>query len=207
MNDKNAAIKKVLNVGGNTKLIPLPSCFDGWQHDLLDIDPAVNPDILCDARELWKLPPRQYDAIHCSHNLEHYFAHEVPKVLKGFSLLLKQDGFAYIRVPDICETMKVVIENNLELDEQLYMSSSGPIAPLDVFFGFRKQIEQSENDYFAHKTGFSRNLLSKLLKNNGFPIVYIVENQLNLEIIAFAFKNEPSEDIEKLGLRLLNSAN
>src|SRR5450631_3111153 len=94
-NIEDTIIKKVLNVGGNDKAISIPPCFDGWKHDLLDIDPTVKPDILCDARELWKMPPRQYDAIYCSHNLEHYFAHDVLNVLKGFRLMLKKEGFAY----------------------------------------------------------------------------------------------------------------
>ena len=42
MNQLNVAqdLNKVLNVGGNSKRIQIPSCFDGWQHDLLDIDPT-----------------------------------------------------------------------------------------------------------------------------------------------------------------------
>jgi len=201
MNSKDVVIKKVLNVGGNNKEIPLPACFDGWQHDLLDIDPSGNPDIVCDARELWRLPPRQYDAIYCSHNLEHYFAHEVSKVLKGFSLLLKQDGFAYIIVPDLLEVMKIVIENNMDLNDELYMSPSGPIAPLDVFYGYRKEVEMSGVDFYAHKTGFSPVSLANALKNNGFPIVYTLCNKADIEIMALAFKSEPPENFELHGLK------
>lgn len=64
-------MKKVLNVGGNTKAIPLPPEYAGWEHVLLDIDPKGNPDVVCDARELTTLPSATYDAIYCSHNLEH----------------------------------------------------------------------------------------------------------------------------------------
>ncbi len=203
MNIKNIDVKKVLNVGGNNKEIPLPACFDGWQHDLLDIDPTGNPDILCDARELWTLPPRQYDAIYCSHNLEHYFAHEVTKVLKGFRLLLKQDGFAYIIVPDLHEVMKIVIENNMDLEDELYMSPSGPISPLDVFYGYRKEIEMSSVDFYAHKTGFSPVSLSNVLKENGFPVVYISFNREYIEIRALAFKCKPPDNFELFGLELM----
>ncbi len=74
-------IKKVLNVGGNSKDIPIPSQYSGWQHVLLDIDPRGNPDIVCDARELMSMSKNEYDAIYCSHNLEHYYRHDVRKVL------------------------------------------------------------------------------------------------------------------------------
>ncbi|MDD2732585.1 MAG: hypothetical protein PHF56_01485 [Desulfuromonadaceae bacterium] len=194
---EKSVVKKVLNVGGNDKAIPIPPCFDGWKHDLLDIDPTGNPDILCDARELWKMPPRQYDAIYCSHNLEHYFAHDVLKVLNGFKLILKKDGFAYIRVPNLLGVMQIVVRSGMELDDQLYMTPSGdPIAPIDVVYGYRKQIEQSGVDFFAHKTGFSVSLLVRALKQSGFSHVFTKQN--NLEITAYAFKSEPMMTHAKL---------
>lgn len=53
---RKPGVKSVLNVGGGSKLIPIPGYFDGWQHDLLDIDPRGAPDLVCDARELETLP-------------------------------------------------------------------------------------------------------------------------------------------------------
>src|SRR6516164_8820387 len=93
--------RSMLNVGGGSKNIPIPAYFDGWEHILLDIDPAGNPDIVCDARELLSLAPLQFDAVYCSHNLEHYYKHETAAVLRGFLHILKMDGFAEIRVPDM----------------------------------------------------------------------------------------------------------
>jgi len=197
-----SVIKKVLNVGGNNKAIPIPSCFEGWQHDLLDIDPMGNPDILCDSREMWKLPPRQYDAVYCSHNLEHYFAHDVLKVLKGFRLILKKDGFAYIRVPNLLGVIQVMVKTGMELDDLLYMTPYGdPIAPIDVIYGFRKQIAQSGVDFFAHKTGFSVSLLVRELKQSGFSDVFTRHD--DLEVTAFAFNNRPTLDhLQMLNLEL-----
>src|SRR5512141_1346388 len=78
----DAAGRSVLNVGGGTKAISIPDYFAGWRHDLLDIDSRGGPDIVCDARELQKLPCGSYDAIYCSHNLEHYYRHDGLKVLR-----------------------------------------------------------------------------------------------------------------------------
>jgi hypothetical protein len=36
---------RVLNVGGNSKLIPIPSHYAGWEHLLPDIDPRGNHKI------------------------------------------------------------------------------------------------------------------------------------------------------------------
>jgi hypothetical protein len=59
--------------------------LSGWTHHLLDIDERVRPDVLGDARELASLVPAgTYDAVYCSHNIEHYYPHDVPKVLRGF---------------------------------------------------------------------------------------------------------------------------
>lgn len=181
--------RAVLNVGGNNKSIEIPECFMGWRHDLLDIDPGGKPDVLCDARELWKLPPRQYDAIYCSHNLEHYYPHEVPIVLKGFRMLLKKKGFAYIRVPDLLEVMKAVVERGMELNDVLYESPAGSILVRDVIYGYHRQIERSGSDFFAHKTGYTEKLLTNILMDNGFPYVY--SDVAGYEIMALAFLAEP----------------
>jgi hypothetical protein len=48
-------LKNVLNVGGNSKAIPLPPHYAEFEHLLLDIDPKGSPDIVCDARMLTTL--------------------------------------------------------------------------------------------------------------------------------------------------------
>ena len=88
--DDVSEVRKVLNVGGGSKGIEIPDYYNGWQHDLLDIDPRGNPDLCCDARELYQTAPRVYDALYCSHNLEHYYLHEVPGLLLGFKMVLKK---------------------------------------------------------------------------------------------------------------------
>lgn len=183
--------RKVLNVGGNTKDIPIPEQYDGWEHLLLDIDPKGNPDVVSDARELTDLPQADYDSVYCSHNLEHYYRHDVVKVLAGFLHVLKDEGFAYIRVPDMGELMQIVIQRGLDIDDILYQSPSGPISVVDVIYGYGKEIESSGNDFYAHKTGFTQKSLMAALRNAGFPIVFI--RAVELEIIAIAFKSQPSD--------------
>jgi len=193
MNTPQQAVGRptVLNVGGNSKAIRLPPIFDGYEHLLLDIDPKGSPDLLCDARELLTTPAARYDAVYCSHNLEHYHRHEVKKVLAGFVHVLKPHGFAHIRVPDIMDVMKTALARNLELDDVLYQSPAGPIQVLDVLYGYGLQIERSGVDFFAHKTGFSRRLLTKVLAAAGFQAVYTTAS--HLEISAFAFLRPPDE--------------
>lgn len=188
-------MKKVLNVGGNDRNIKLPALYDGWANVLLDIDPRGKPDVLCDARELTRLPAAVYDAVYCSHNLEHYFRHDVTKVLAGFLHVMKPDAFAHIRVPDLGELMQVVAEKKLDIDDVLYTSPAGPIAVRDVIYGYGVEIERSGHDYYAHKTGFTRKSLIAVLGQAGFTHVYTATG--NLEIAAFAFKAEPGAETAK----------
>lgn len=185
------ARKKVLNVGGNSKAIPLPPQYVEFEHLLLDIDPKGSPDIVCDARKLTTLDASYFDAVYCSHNLEHYYRHDVGRVLAGFMHVLKDGGFAHIRVPDIEEVMRVTIERNLDIDDVLYQSPAGPIMVLDVLYGYSVEIESSGQDFFSHKTGFSQKSLLKALQNAGFSQIFCAVG--NLEINAMAFKGNADQ--------------
>ncbi|CCH91996.1 Genome sequencing data, contig C312 [Microcystis aeruginosa PCC 9432] len=189
-------MKKVLNVGGNSKAIPLPPQYSEFEHLLLDIDPKGSPDIVCDARNLTTLESGQFDAVYCSHNLEHYYRHDVQRVLAGFLHVLKDGGFAHIRVPDIQELMRITIDRGLDIDDVLYQSPAGPIMVLDVLYGYSVEIERSKKDFFAHKTGFTHKSLLKALQKAGFSKIYSAAG--NLEVSALAFKVAPDHDTRLL---------
>ena len=183
---------RVLNVGGGNKAIKIPDHYAGWDHVLLDIDPAAAPDVVCDARLLDSLEPHQYDAVYCSHNLEHYYRHDAAKVLRGFVHVLTPDGVAEIRVPDIRYVMKYCVDKNLDIDDTLYMSAAGPITVGDVIYGWALQIERSGVDFFAHKAGYTTKSLTKVLSDAGFERIYIAEKPELFEVSALAFKREPT---------------
>lgn len=182
-------MRKVLNVGGNSKAIPLPPQYAGFEHLLLDIDPRGSPDIVCDARELATLADGQFDAVYCSHNLEHFYRHDVPRVLAGFLHVLKQGGFVQVVVPDIGEVMLQAVTRNLDIEDVLYQSAAGPISVLDVLYGFGIEIERSGQDFFAHKTGFTEKSLLAVLQAAGFSSV--MSRTGNMEVDAIAFKGAP----------------
>lgn len=190
-NAQSGSQRAVLNVGGNNRDIAIPNRYAGWTHHLLDIDPKGQPDICCDARALKQnVKAGIYDAVYCSHNLEHYYAHDVPKVLAGFCHVLKADGFVEIRVPDIITVMEVAVTKGLALTDVLYQSPAGPIMVRDVLYGYGREIEQSGQDFYAHKTGFCQQSLTKVMVQAGFASVGM--QRTNLEIRAFGFKKKPS---------------
>jgi SAM-dependent methyltransferase len=184
--------RRMLNVGGGSKSNPIPACFEGWDHLLLDIDPRCTPDIVCDARKLSSLGAAQFDAVYCSHNLEHYYRHDAAKVLAGFLHVLRLDGFAFIMVPDLQAVIGSVVTNGMDLDDILFHSTAGPISVLDVVYGFGREIETSGNDYYAHRSGFTPTLLRRTLENAGFARVFVNCPDSSFEVQAIAFKTEPT---------------
>lgn len=175
--------RSVLNVGGNSKLIPLPSLYDGWEQKMLDIDPKSGADYIADARDMFGIKEKFF-SVYCSHTLEHFYAHDIPKVLEGFKHVLDKDGFLYLRVPDIKELIKKIYEEKLDLDDTLYMSAVGKITGLDVLYGLQKEIKESGSDWFAHKTGYTPKLLRQFLTDVGFKNIFIKQEHLEIVCIA-----------------------
>ena len=176
----------------------MPQIYRGWEQDLLDIDPAVKPDIVCDAKKMRSLPAGKYDAVFCSHNLEHFHKHEVSAVLSGFMHVLRRDGFAHIAVPDMKALFECVVKGNRDIDDTWYVSSGGPITFHDVIYGWGKQISQG-NSYYCHKTGFSEKSLGKALRKAGFVKVFTASDGSSLH--AFAFRSKPSKaQLQKVGV-------
>ena len=202
---KGLLLRRVLNVGGANKEIPIPSHYHGWDHLLLDIQDGPGVDLVMDSRNLRAAVDTHFDAIYCSHNLEHYFAHDVDLVLDGFLNVLKPDGFAEVAVPDVRAVMNHMVANSMDVDDVLYQCPSGPITVQDVIWGWGRQIESSGVDFYAHKTGFTDSYLHKKLTNAGFQEIWIMSAPSAFELRAFAFKTQASVQQKKaLGLELSN---
>lgn len=191
---------RFLNVGGCNKQIAVPAHFDGWEHQLLDIVAGPDVDVVCDAREIKeRLAEKGYDAIYCSHNLEHFHRHDIPKVLQGFHYALEDDGFLHVRVPDMGAVFKAMAEGTA-IDAPLYQSAVGPISALDMIYGHGGMIKESGQDFMSHKMGFTAELLVNTLYTYGFKKIYIGAG--NMELTAFAFKEKPTDyHIELLNLK------
>ncbi len=168
---------QLLHVGcGQSRRESLPHFFQSaqWNEIRLDIDPQVNPDILGSILDLSAVPDASVDAIWSSHNLEHVNSFEVPIALAEFRRVLKLRGFVLITVPDLRVITKYVANN--DLDQPLYQSAAGPITAMDVMFGHQASIANG-NHYMAHRTGFTSNLLGKVLLDAGFSEVRVHEGQ------------------------------
>ncbi|WPL20233.1 class I SAM-dependent methyltransferase [Thiorhodovibrio frisius] len=119
-----------------------------WQDIRLDIDPAVQPDILGTMTDMAAVESESMDALFSSHNIEHLYAHEVPVALAEFLRVLKPNGFAVITCPDLQSVCALVAED--KLTEPAYTAPAGPIAPIDILYGHRPSLARG-NLYMAHK--------------------------------------------------------
>ena len=163
-----------------------------WKEIRFDIDEKVRPDIIGTLTDMKLVETASVDAIYSAYNLDHIYAHEIPIVLKEFHRVLKEDGFALVRCPDL-QTMGELIAQDKYL-EILYQSQIGPVYPIDVIYGHRGEIEAG-NEYMVKKCGFTYSALDASFSVAGFKARYggrLTTNGGELGMVAF--KQEKSEE-------------
>ncbi|WP_201217696.1 glycosyltransferase [Halochromatium roseum] len=181
--------KRLLNIGcGTTAADRLPPVFQNgsWREIRLDIDPAVNPDIISSSCDLSALDAASIAAVWTSHTLEHLEPHDVPVALSEMHRVLTPDGFALITLPDIEAVARLVAEG--KLTEVAYESPVGPITALDMLYGHRDSLARG-NGYMAHRTGFDSRHLGESLLAAGFEEVRIRKGRC-FDLWAYAFKQK-----------------
>jgi hypothetical protein len=165
---------------------------DDWQEVRLDIDPAVQPDIIGSMTDMQTVDSGSMDALYSSHNIEHLFAHEVPVALGEFRRVLKEDGFVILTCPDLQSVCQLVAEERLT--DTAYLSGAGPISPLDILYGHRPALSKG-NHYMAHRCGFTKKVLMGVLKAAGFPQALVMQRELPFfDLWALASNSQRSED-------------
>lgn len=169
---------KVLNVGGGGNRV-IPAHYAGFEQLVLDIDESVGADIVCDALEMVGLEPEQFESVYCSHNLEHFYQHDVPQVLKGFLHVLKSKGSLEIHVPNLKNLMTEMMKNNLDLMDVWYRVGDTPITYHDVLYGWNTAMKDG-NLYYAHKCGFTSLSLFTAIERAGFVNVCVYDQGANL---------------------------
>ena len=197
---------QVLHVGcGLHHRGKLPPVFqDGWREIRLDIDPEVHPDVVASITDMGEISDREVDAVYSSHNIEHLFPHEVPVALREMRRVLKPGGFALIKLPDLQEVARHIATGKLE--DPLYISPMGPIAPLDILYGHRPSLA-SGNAFMAHRTGFTGETLGAALIKAGFAAVLVQRDLPAFCLTAVAFRSKPrDEDVKSAQARMLPAA-
>ena len=163
---------------------------DEWAEIRFDIDESRNPDIIGTIVDLSLVETESVDAVYSAYNLDHIYPHEVPIALKEFFRVLKKDGIAVIKCPDIQSVCEAIGKDKL-LDT-FYQSPVGPITPIDILFGNRKAIAKG-NEFMAKKGGFTYSVLDGALHQAGFVIRYGGRIKNGRELAVVAFKSMKTE--------------
>lgn len=150
------APRRTLHVGcGGDSLPP----WLGGEEVRLDIDPACAPDIVASMIDMGDIG--EFEAVYCSHALEHLCPHDLPTALSEFLRVLRPGGVAIVVVPDL--------EDVRPTDEILYVSPAGPVAGLDMIYGLRTHLKAMP--HMAHHNGFVKRTLGDALARAGFKDV------------------------------------
>ena len=197
-------MKTLLNVGcGHSNISELKGFSSNyWKEIRLDIDEKVNPDIIGNLTDMNLVETASIDAIYSAYNIDHIYAHEVPIAFREFYRVLKDDGIVVLRCPDIQTICELVAQDKLL--EPLYESPIGPIYPIDILFGNRKQISAGKK-FMAKKVGFTYSVLNKALGEAGFQARYggrMSNSGGELAIVAFK-QRKSEEEIKKIADPLL----
>jgi hypothetical protein len=177
--------RRVLNAGSGSRsarqLHPLFAPAS-WDELRVDIDAESEPDVVASIADMGEaVADGAFDAVWCSHVLEHLFAHEVPLAAAEFRRVLGRDGFALITSPDIETVAAMILEGGL--DRIAYQSPSGPITAHDMLFGHSPSLARGRWA-MAHNTGFTCASLGDILVAAGFAEVVAKRQRFDLWAVA-----------------------
>jgi hypothetical protein len=161
-------IKKLLHVGCGPKRIDRTSHYfrsGDWQETRLDIDLAMQPDVIGSLTDMSAVASGSMQAVFSSNNIEHLYPHEVPIAVAEMRRVLDAEGVLIVTCPDIQSIARLVADDKLL--EPAYQSPAGPIAPLDMLYGHRPAMARG-NLFMAHRCGFTLKVLLGVLHQAGF---------------------------------------
>jgi len=200
-------VYKCLNIGSRSSSIELPHLLvDNFDIINLDVDPNTEPDICAD---LLSLPLRQelplgqgglrtkgmFDAVYCSHVLEHFSPHESMAALRAIAFVLKPSGFAIIRIPSLEMLVQHCQAHGLGFQESLHEFTGIPrgVSGQNVIFGM-----PLEGEWMRHKRHYTGLELVQELQASGFPEVHGGFFPHAIEIMVIAHGKEIDPDLHKL---------
>lgn len=174
---------------------------DDWREIRLDANPEVEPDVVANMTHMPEVPDGSVDAIYSAHNIEHLYPHEVPVAMAEFYRVLNPEGFLVVTCPDLQSLCQLVV--NDKLDDPAYLSSAGPIAPIDVLYGHRQPMAAG-NLFMAHHCGFTMRTLKAAAQAAGFVACQRTRRESRFDLWLFAHKlNLKNDELGRLAVDFL----
>lgn len=177
----------LLNIGCGPKTIKHEIAqLQQYREIRIDADESVSPDIVASMMDLSVIRSKSVAAIWTSHALEHVYWHQSIEALKEFKRVLRDDGVLVMCLPNARPAAQALVDD--KMDEPCYMSSIGPIKPIDILFGHRGLIEHNTT-FMAHKNCYTAQMLRDDLLAAGFDYAIVVEAGFNIKAVASKSKD------------------
>ena len=157
--------KTLLHVGCGPRGRPIPEMFDGYTELRMDIDAAVEPDVVGSITAI-DMPDCSVDGVYASHILEHVEQWQVHEALCEVLRVLRPGGVALIIVPDLERIAQEIIDHP-GLIETVTLAAPYGAAPLDMLFGYQPAVLAGQ-EYMRHKTAFTQLSLAGHVQEAGF---------------------------------------
>ncbi len=158
--ERPVSLKRLLHAGCGTSALPeFMTSREKYQEVRLDINPAAKPDVVASLTDLGVIGT--FDAVFCSHCVEHLYPQDVRVALAEFYRVTKPGGFAIVIVPDL--------EDVRATEDVLYEYEGGPLTGLDLIYGSR--YDTAGNPFMAHHSGFVSSTLRAAMESAGFDTV------------------------------------
>jgi SAM-dependent methyltransferase len=165
-----------------------------WEEVRMDANPGVHPDIVASWRDMQVVESDSFDAVFTAHSLERLYPHEVGPALAQILRILKDDGYFVVTCADIQSACALVAQDKLL--EPAYESAAGPVAPIDILYGFRPALAAGYERH-ACKCGFTSRSLLGTLAQAGFGTIWSARNAATFTLAALASKQARSEEFLK----------
>jgi predicted SAM-dependent methyltransferase len=128
----------------------------------INIGSLLNTDHLIDLKELEEISDNSVSAFYLSHVLERIPLRKVLVTLEKLFCKIIPGGTVYITVPDICALSTLLLNNELDVNDKIYI--------IRIIYG------EQTNDFNFHYSGFSYEVLEHFLDTIGFTGIRRVKN-------------------------------
>ena len=185
-------MKTVLNIGsGNSSVRDFTSLFNGDEWTEVRVDKYVDgADLKCDITTLEDVADNSVDVVWACHVIEHLEWKELPETFYNIMRVMKSDGAAIIRVPDLGAIAHLIKDGLLG---PVYDVGSGyEICVIDMIYGHRGL--QVDTQGQIHKTGFTEKSMSEILNKFGINAFISAANH---EVRAVLYKDTAPDWILK----------
>jgi len=156
----------MLHIGCGRPGKATPVMFHGCEELRMDIDPAVEPDVVGDITAI-DLPDGAVDAVYASHVLEHVEPWLVGQALAECWRVLAPDGEMIVVTPDLAAWAAEIVAHPELVEVRGATGYPAPVSMLDALYGFGPDV-QAGSEAMRHRTGFTAASLSHHLAAAGF---------------------------------------